>query len=114
MNLEMDHEPHRIGFSNFTWTQEIVAEWEKVWAALWHFGAKWEWHNGDRYARRRGAVYQVFAVYDDAVKLDMAIPLPEINAIKKMVSWLEEAPVNNIPATDASFLIRSWIEKHVE
>jgi len=47
----------RVGFKNFTWTTEAIADWQPVWYALWACGIKWEWQNSDRYARRKGDTY---------------------------------------------------------
>jgi hypothetical protein len=48
----------RHGFSNFTWTDEAIDSWEKVWSALWRIGIKWEWQNRDPYVRRRGNIFR--------------------------------------------------------
>ena len=59
---DLDPYPGRQGFRNFAWTQEAIQEWEVVWYALWHIGVKWEWQNCDRYARRRGDIYNLLHV----------------------------------------------------
>jgi len=104
----------RVGFRNFTWTTEAIADWEHVWNALWACGIKWEWQNSDRYVRRRGEIFDRFAVHNDAVKLDMAIPLPGIHVIKKLNDWLLDAHISDHNATEATNLIRKWIQNYVE
>ena len=47
-------------------------------------GYKWEWQNADRYARSFGATYELFGCYNDAEKLDMAVPLPQIHVIEEV------------------------------
>ena len=81
-NLEMY--PDRKGLRNFTWTNDAINDWESIWHQLWRFGYKWEWQNADRYARRRGDTFNLFAVHNDAVRLDMAIPLPGIEVIEEV------------------------------
>jgi len=97
------------GFKNFIWTQEAIGEWEKVWAALWKIGIKWEWQNTDKYARRRGSIFNLFAVHDDAVRLDMAIPLPNRDIILQIHEHLLDLPEDNFKVDDATNLIRKWI-----
>ena len=106
--------PEKPGFNNFTWTPEALDDWEKVWAILWKLGAKWEWQNADRYARRRGAEFVLYGVHNDALRLDMALPLPEIAAIRRMANWLLGAHIDNVTATEAGHLIRKWILTYVE
>ena len=76
--------PERKGLRNFTWTNDAINDWEEIWHELWRFGYKWEWQNSDRYARRRGDTFNLFAVNNDAVRLDMAIPLPGIEVIEEV------------------------------
>jgi hypothetical protein len=80
----LDMYPERKGLRNFTWTNDAISDWEKIWHQLWRFGYKWEWQNCDRYARRRGDTFNLFAVHNDAVRLDMAIPLPGIEVIEEV------------------------------
>ena len=105
--------PNRMGFSNFVWTLESISEWEEVWAALWRCNVKWEWQDGDQYARRRGETYELFRCYGDALKLDMAVPLPEIHVIQRIANWLLGAHLNDGAASDAGLGIREWIKKYV-
>jgi hypothetical protein len=106
--------PNRVGFKNFTWTHQAISDWEKVWDTLWHLGAKWEWQNIDKYARRRGKEYDRFIVHNDAYRLDMAIPLPEVHTVKKIGNWLLGAHIDDNVASEAARLIREWINKYVE
>jgi len=110
---ELEDFPNRVGFRNFTWTQQSVADWEEVWTALWDLGIKWEWQNVDKYARARGEVYDRFIVHNDAYRLDMAFPLPEIDAINQMADWLLGTHIDNCRASDATNLIRKWINDYV-
>ena len=102
----------RHGFSNFSWTTEAIDEWEAVWNALWRIGIKWEWQNTDKYARRYGEKFNLFAVHNDAVRLDMAIPLPNRDAILNMHEYLLDLPEDDFYVDDATNLIRSWLRKH--
>ena len=103
----------RVGFKNFTWTTEAIADWQPVWYALWACGIKWEWQNSDRYARRKGDTLGTFAVYNDAARLDMAFPLPGIDIIEKLNDWLLDAHVDDNKASEAVNLIRKWIQDYV-
>ena len=102
--------PERQGFRNFTWTQKAIKEWEPVWHALWHIGVKWEWQNSDRYARRRGDIYNLFACHDDALRLDMAIPLPGYEIVLAMHEYLLDLPTDDFYVDEATNLIRKWIK----
>ena len=53
--------PDRTALRNFTWTPEAISDWEEIWHELWHLGYKWEWQNSDRYARRYGDTFSLFA-----------------------------------------------------
>ena len=79
----IDH-PDRKGLRNFTWTHDAIDEWEDIWHQLWRYGYKWEWQNSDRYARRYGEIFNLYAVHNDAVRLDMAIPLPGVVIIEEI------------------------------
>jgi|TARA_R110002020_G_scaffold48742_6_gene138916 hypothetical protein len=105
--------PHRLGFSNFRWTTAAVTDWEAVWNALWLCNIKWEWQDGDQYARRRGEEYQLFRCHGDAVKLDMALPLPQVHVIQGITNWLLGAHLNDNQASEAGHLIREWIKNYV-
>ncbi len=107
-----DH-PNRVGFSNFTWTTQSIEDWEPAWNALWQCNIKWEWQDGDMYARRRGDEYAVFRTHGDATKLDMAFPLPEIHVIQGIANWILGAHLDDHRASEAGRLIRDWIKKNV-
>ena len=104
----------RQGFSNFTWTTEAIDRRETVWSALWKIGIKWEWQNRDPYARRRGEIFNVFAVHDDAVRLDMAFPLPGREIILEIHEYLLDLPTDDFYVDEATNLIRKWIRDYVE
>ena len=101
------------GFSNFTWTNEAIDDWEEVWTSLWRVGVKWEWQNTDRYARRYGDKFKLFSVHDDAVRLDMAVPLPNRDIILEMHEYLLDLPTDDFCVDEATNLIRKWIKKYV-
>ena len=103
---------HRQGFSNFTWTNEAIASWEEVWGALWKVGIKWEWQNSDRYARRYGEIFNLFAVHNDAVRLDMAIPLPGREVISRIHEYLLDLPTDDFKVDEATNLIRKWMQEY--
>ena len=103
----------RHGFSNFTWTDEAIDSWERVWSALWRIGIKWEWQNSDRYARRYGATFKLFGVYNDAIRLDMALPLPGREIILEIHGHLLDSPTDDSYVDEATNLLRKWIEEYV-
>ena len=105
--------PARQGLKNFIWTNAAVSDWEDTWNALWHIGIKWEWQNSDRYARGYGDKYTFFACHNDAVRLDMAIPLPGIDAVLKMHEYLLDLPTDDYKVDEATNLIRKWIRNYV-
>ena len=105
--------PNRVGFSNFTWTPPAIEDWEPTWNALWSCNVKWEWKEGDRYARRQGEDYVIFRTHGDAAKLDMAFPLPEIHVIQGIANWILGANINDNVASEAGRLIRDWIKNYV-
>ena len=107
-DLCVDH-PNRIGLRNFTWTIEAIQDWEEIWHSLWQIGYKWEWQNHDRYARKRGDEYALFAVHDDAYRLDMALPLPQIHVIEEAQEHLmdhrgDDPVIDHTVAAIARFL----------
>ena len=106
-----DH-PARRGLRNFTWTHEAIADWEAVWHHLWHLGFKWEWQNADRYARRRGDTYDIFACYNDAVRLDMAVPLPGVVLMEEIKEILLDDPTDDPRVTYAINDIELWLRTH--
>tara|TARA_Y100000296_G_C5127522_1_gene233695 strand:+ start:478 stop:822 length:345 start_codon:yes stop_codon:yes gene_type:complete len=111
MSSGLGHPRH--GFSNFTWTNEAIDAWEGVWTVLWRIGIKWEWQNTDRYARRYGDTFNLFAVHNDAVRLDMALPLPNRDIILEMHEYLLDLPTDDYYVDEATNLIRKWIQEYV-
>ena len=106
--------PGKTSFKNFSWTDDAIGEWEAVWTALWRIGIKWEWQNSDRYARRNGKIYKRFAVYNDAARLDMALPLPGREVILAMHEYLLDLPTDAYQVDEATNLIRKWIKNYVD
>jgi hypothetical protein len=104
----------RHGFSNFMWTTEAIDEWEAVWDALWRIGIKWDWQNTDKYARRYGDTFTLFAVHNDAIRLDMTIPLPNRDIILDIHEYLLDLPEDDFNVDTATNLIRGWIGKYYD
>ena len=109
-NMEMY--PDRKGLRNFTWTNAAINDWEEIWHQLWHFGYKWEWQNADRYARRRGDIFNLFAVHNDAVRLDMAIPLPGIEVIEEVREMILGDPNDSPELAHLVAAITRWLKTH--
>jgi hypothetical protein len=109
-----DENPHpeRTGFKNFTWTDEAIKEWQPAWDALWRIGLKWEWQNSDKYARQYGDEFNLFACYNDAVRLDTVIPLPGREIILDMHDHLLDLPTDDPQVDEATNLLRKWINKY--
>ena len=108
-----DENPHpdRKALQNFTWTDEAINDWEDVWHALWRLGYKWEWQNSDRYARRYGDTFNLFAVHNDAVRLDMAIPLPGVVVMYEIREKLLIDPGDDSQLDHAVGAIDRWLKK---
>ena len=104
--------PGRQGLRNFTWTDEAISDWEEIWNALWRLGYKWEWQNSDRYARRYGETYNLFAVHNDAARLDMAIPLPGIVKFYEIRESLLSNPSDAQRLDDALTAVDRWLYKY--
>ena len=105
--------PPRFGFRNFSWTQEAMNGWDEVWGALWKIGVKWEWQNGDWYARRYGDVYNKYMVHNDAMRLDMTIPLPGREVILEIHEHLLDLATDDPRVDHATNLIRKWTANYV-
>ena len=103
----------RVGYRNFSWTQETMKEWDEVWEALWKIGIKWEWQNGDWYARRYGDVYNKYIVHNDAMRLDMTIPMPGREVILQMLEHLLDLATDDPHVDRATNLIRKWTANYV-
>jgi hypothetical protein len=111
-NVAPDHidHPDRKALRNFTWTNEAINDWEAIWHDLWWLGYKWEWQNSDRYARRYGETFNLFAVHNDAVRLDMAIPLPGIIKFYEIRDDLIGSA--NDKAVHLGWSIDGWLKEH--
>ena len=107
----IDH-PERKGLRNFTWTNDAISDWEEIWHQLWRFGYKWEWQNSDRYARRYGEAFNLYAVHNDAVRLDMAIPLPGIVVIEEARELILEDANDAHELDQLVGTIDRWLKKH--
>ena len=104
--------PDRQGLRNFTWTDEAISDWEEIWHALWRLGYKWEWQNSDRYARRYGDTFNLFAVHNDAVRLDMAIPLPGVIKLYEIRESLLSNPSDAQQLDEALAAVDRWLYKY--
>ena len=107
----IDH-PDRRGLRNFTWTVDAINDWEHIWHALWKLGYKWEWQNADRYARRYGETFNLFACHDDAVRLDMAIPLPGIEVVEEARELLLDDPGDTNELDHLVGAIDRWLKTY--
>jgi len=112
LEANVNEHPNRKGLRNFTWTNEAINDWEDIWHQLWRFGYKWEWQNADRYARRRGDIFNLFAVHNDAVRLDMAIPLPGIVVIEEARERILEDTNDAHELDQLVGTIDRWLKKH--
>ena len=104
--------PERIGLRNFTWSYAAIREWEEIWHTLWQLGYKWEWQNHDRYVRRKGDEYMKFAVHDDAYRLDMAVPLPQVHVIEEALERLLDNPSKDPRVDHTVGAISRFLEEH--
>lgn len=107
-----DPYPNRTGLRNFSWSPAAIEEWEEIWNTLWHLGYKWEWQNSDRYVRRRGETFMHFAVHNDALRLDMAIPLPQIHVIEEARELLLDDPGDDPRYDHVVGMINRWLKTH--
>ena len=104
--------PNRKALRNFTWTRDAISDWEDIWHELWYLGYKWEWQNSDRYARRFGERYNLFACHNDAIRLDMTIPLPGIVVLYEVRESLLDHPGDDNGLAHAVGDIDTWLKKH--
>ena len=60
---ELDSYPGRQGFRNFARGRNRGDSGDGKWCGTLYgmIGVKWEWQNRDRYARRRGEIFNLFA-----------------------------------------------------
>ena len=107
-----DPYPDRKALRNFTWTDEAISDWADIWHTLWHLGYKWEWQNSDRYARRYGDTFNLFAVHNDAVRLDMAIPLPGVIKFYEIRESLLDNPNDAQQLDHAVGAVDRWLYKY--
>jgi hypothetical protein len=112
ITADEDPYPDRKSLRNFTWTDEAISDWEEIWHDLWRLGYKWEWQNADRYARRYGETFNLFAVHNDAVRLDMAVPLPGIVKFYEIRESLLDNPGDDHRLDHAVGAVDRWISKH--
>jgi len=111
-HISYPENPARIGLKNFTWTVAAISGWEDIWNSLWGFGYKWEWQNADRYARPFGETYKLYACYNDAEKLDMAVPLPQIHIIEEVRELLLDRPDDDQRLDHLIGAIDRWLKEH--
>lgn len=97
---------------NFTWSEEALRDWQGIWAALWRLGFKWQWKNGDRYARACGESFKCYTVWNDANRLDGTFPIPQIHVLDEIKELLLDDPSDdsNIPYTVKA--INDWFNLH--
>ena len=111
-HISYPENPARIGLRNFTWTLEAIRGWEDIWNSLWGFGYKWEWQNADRYARPFGETYKLYACYNDAEKLDMAIPLPQIHVVEEVRERVLDRPADAPRLAQLVGAMDRWLKEH--
>ena len=111
-HISYPENPARIGLKNFTWTVAAISGWEDIWNSLWQLGYKWEWQNADRYARPFGETYKLYACYNDAEKLDMAIPLPQIHVIEEARELLLDRPGDDQRLDHLVGAVDRWLKEH--
>ena len=109
---DRDPYPDRKALRNFTWTDEAISDWEDIWHDLWWLGYKWEWQNSDRYARRYGDTFNRFSVHNDAVRLDMAIPLPGTLVIYQIRETLLASVSDDHRIDHVLGKINRWLKNH--
>ena len=111
-HISYPENPARIGLRNFNWTVAAINGWEDIWNSLWGFGYKWEWQNADRYARPFGETYKLYACYNDAEKLDMAVPLPQIHIIEEVRELLLDRSDDDQRLDHLIGAIDRWLKEH--
>ena len=97
---------------NFTWSEEALRDWHDIWNSLWRLGFKWQWKNGDSYARVSGDSFRCFTVWNDANRLDGTFPIPQIHVLDEIKELLLDDPSDdpNIPYTVKA--INDWFNLH--
>lgn len=102
----------RSRISNFSWTEDAIRDWADIWTSLWRLGFKWEWKNGDRYARRTGDRFTIFFVRGDAFRLEGGIPIPQIHVLDEIKELLLDDPTDNPDVPYAVKAINDWFSAH--
>ncbi len=102
----------RARICNFTWSEEALRDWHNIWNALWRLGFKWQWKNGDGYARVCGESFKYYTVWNDADRLDGAFPIPQIHVLDEIKELLLDDPSDDpiIPYTVKA--INDWFNLH--
>ena len=97
---------------NFTWSEEALRDWHNIWNALWKLGFKWQWKNGDRYARVCGDSFRCYTVWNDADRLDGTFPIPHLHILGEIKEFLLDDPSDDptIPYTIKA--INDWFSLH--
>ena len=109
---QIDSYPDRKALRNFTWTDEAITDWEDIWHDLWWLGYKWEWQNSDRYVRRYGDTFKRFGVHNDALRLDMALPLPGVEVIHQIRENILDCSDDDQRYDHLVGKLTRWIEKY--
>ena len=102
----------RARICNFTWSEEALRDWQDIWNALWRLGFKWQWKNGDSYARVSGDSFRCFTVWNDANRLDGTFPIPQLHVLGEIKEFLLDDPSDDpyIPYTVKA--IDDWFNLH--
>ena len=102
----------RARICNYTWSEEAIRDWHNIWNALWKLGFKWQWKNGDRYARACGESFKCYTVWNDANRLDGTFPIPQLHVLDEIKELLLDDPSDdpNIPYVIKA--INDWFSLH--
>ena len=97
---------------NFTWSEEALRDWYNIWSNLWKLKFKWQWKNGDGYARVCGESFKYYTVWNDANRLDGAFPIPQLHVLDEIKELLLDDPSDDpdIPYTIKA--INDWFSLH--
>jgi hypothetical protein len=98
--------------SNFTWSEDALRDWNDIWTALWRLGFKWQWKNGDRYARVCGDSFKCYTVWNDANRLDGAFPIPQIHVLGEIKELLLDDPSDDSTIPYTVKAINDWFNLH--
>ncbi len=97
---------------NFTWGEEAIRDWHNIWNALWKLGFKWQWKNGDSYARVCGDSFRCFTVWNDANRLDGTFPIPHLHVLDEIKELLLDDPSDDPNIPYAIKAINDWFSLH--